>query len=280
MTGTLYIVATPIGNLSDITFRAIEVLKNVSLIAAEDTRVTHKLLSRYEITTPMISYREQNAARTVPDVITRLQTGQDVAVVSDAGTPSISDPGSDLVRAAVDVGISVSPIPGPSALSAAVSASALDGEGVRFVGFLPRKGKSRNERICTIAQDRSCSVIYESPHRLHQTLLDLHKECGNRMAVVFRELTKLHEEIKKGTLQELATAFQGNVRGEVTLMVEGNLLEMQGEISAQQLESLIVQELQKGKSVKDISAALSTALGMKKKRIYDLAVSLVTQQNQ
>ncbi|MBN2342281.1 MAG: 16S rRNA (cytidine(1402)-2'-O)-methyltransferase [Deltaproteobacteria bacterium] len=275
MNGTLFIVATPIGNLADITFRAVDTLKSVSVIAAEDTRVTQKLLSRYDISTPLVSYREQNAARVVPQLIDTLQAGNDVAVVSDAGTPSISDPGSELVRAAVEAGIRVSPIPGPSAMSAAVSASALDGEGVRFLGFLPRKGKERKERISTIAQDPSCSVLYESPHRLTQTLADLAAECGPRSAVVFRELTKIHEEIRKGTLPELASYFSENVRGEITLIVEGNRATGPGEITDEKLTEMVQKELDVGKSAKDIAASLSTALGIRKKKIYDLTVSLI-----
>lgn len=275
MTGTLFIVATPIGNLSDMTFRAVDTLKSVAVIAAEDTRVTHKLLTRYQIETPLLSYREQNAKRVIPELLSRLMNDEDVAVVSDAGTPSISDPGIEMVRAATAQGIVVSPIPGASAMSAAVSASALQGEGVRFLGFLPRKGKERKERISTIAQDPSCSVIYESPHRLHQTLKELCAECGARQGVVFRELTKVHEEIKTGSLEELAAYFTGNIRGEITLIIEGNKAASAGEVTDETLEALILKELNHGKSAKDISAALSAALGIKKKKIYDLTVSLI-----
>ena len=276
--GTLYVVATPIGNLSDITYRAVETLKQVACIAAEDTRVTQKLLNRYEISTPLVSYREQNAEQAVPALVARLQNGEDVALVSDAGTPSISDPGTELVGAAHEAGIRVSPIPGPSAMSAAVSASALPGDGVRFLGFLPRKGKERRERIRTIAQDPSCTVLYESPHRLRDTLTDLYKECGVRQAVVFRELTKIHEEILKGTLEELAARFAGEVRGEVTLIIEGNQSTTQVEMDDDKLSSLIRDELAQGRSAKDIAATLSTALGIRKKKIYDMTVALVKER--
>jgi 16S rRNA (cytidine1402-2'-O)-methyltransferase len=280
MTGTLYVVATPIGNLSDITFRAVETLRTADLIAAEDTRVTRKLLSRFDIFTPLVSYREQNAEKAVPDLIRRLLSGENVAMVSDAGTPSISDPGSELVAAAFDAQIRVSPIPGPSAMGAAISASALKGEGVRFLGFLPRKGKDRRERIQTIAHDPSCTVLYESPHRLKETLKDLFAECGKREAVVFRELTKVHEEIQRGTLAQLMQHFAGEIRGEITLMIEGNLSTATGEMDDESLSLLIQEQLDLGRSARDVAAALSAALGIRKKTIYDLAVSLVRQKRE
>ncbi|MBN2524987.1 MAG: 16S rRNA (cytidine(1402)-2'-O)-methyltransferase [Deltaproteobacteria bacterium] len=275
MTGTLYVVATPIGNLADITFRAVDTLKQVDVIAAEDTRVTQKLLNRFDIATPLVSYREQNAQRVVPQLIARLLRGDDVALVSDAGTPSISDPGSELVAAAHQSNVRVSPIPGPSAMSAAISISALHGDGVRFLGFLPRKGKERRERIRTIAQDPSCTILYESPHRLRDTLLDLQTECGERTAIVFRELTKLHEEIKKGSLTDLYAHFQKEIRGEITLMIEGNQSTNMVEMSEESLTALVQQELNQGRSAKDISSSLSVALGLRKKTIYNIAVSLV-----
>lgn len=278
MSGTLYVVATPIGNLSDITFRAIETLKSVAAIAAEDTRVTQKLLNRFEISTPLVSYREQNADRIVPELIQRLQAGDDIAVVSDAGTPSISDPGTELVFAAFEAGIRVSPIPGVSAMSAALSVCALPGDGARFLGFLPRKGRDRKERIRTIAQDPSCTILYESPHRLRETLKELHKEFGDRQCVVFRELTKLHEEIKRGTPLQLADYFSGDVRGEITLVIEGNRSRGNVEITDDKLELLIQEELKAGRSAKDIASALSTALGISKKKIYDMVVGVIQRR--
>ncbi|MBN2717303.1 MAG: 16S rRNA (cytidine(1402)-2'-O)-methyltransferase [Deltaproteobacteria bacterium] len=276
MTGTLFVVATPIGNLSDMTFRAVSTLKQVACIAAEDTRVTRKLLTHFEISTPLISYREQNAARVVPELIARLKDGQNVAMVSDAGTPAISDPGAELVAAAYDAGIRVSPIPGASAMSAAISASALLGDGIRFLGFLPRKGRDRHARIQTIAQDPSCTVLYESPHRLKETLSDLLDACGDRTCVVFRELTKLHEEIQRGRLSLLATVFGSDeVRGEITLVLEGNQSTTLTEMTDEKLSSLISAELASGRSARDIAATLSTALGLRKKRIYEMAVSLI-----
>ncbi len=276
--GTLFVVGTPIGNLKDITVRALEVLRSVSVIAAEDTRVTARLLGRYDISTPCVSFREQNARRAVPSLIARLDGGDDVALVSDAGTPSISDPGEQLVDAASRAGITVSPIPGPSALAAAISVTALRGDGVRFVGFLPRSKKKREDRLKAIAVDPSISVLYESPNRLGRTLGDLAQACPGRPAVVLREMTKIHEEIARGSLDDLAERFSDRVRGEITVVVAGNEQTME-EISTVRLTQLVCAQVNAGESAKDVAASLSRALGVSKKRIYEIAVEAISDRS-
>jgi 16S rRNA (cytidine1402-2'-O)-methyltransferase len=277
--GTLFVVGTPIGNLKDITVRALEVLRGVSVIAAEDTRVTARLLGRYDISTPCVSFREQNARRAVPSLLARLEGGDDVALVSDAGTPSISDPGEQLVDAASRAGITVSPIPGPSALASAISVAALRGDGVRFVGFLPRSTKKREDRLSAIAVDPSISVLYESPSRLGRTLGDLARVCPDRPAVVLREMTKIHEEIARGSLDDLADRFSGRVKGEVTVVVAGNEQTME-EISTARLTQLVVAQVNAGGSAKDVAANLSRALGVSRKRIYEIAVEAIADRSQ
>ncbi len=270
--GTLFVVGTPIGNLEDISLRALRVLGEVALIAAEDTRVTAKLNRRHGIGTPLTSFREQNAARAIPELLARLRSGDDVALVTDAGTPSVSDPGVDLVAAAGEAGIKVVPIPGPSALATALSVAGYTGEGVRFLGFLPRSGKRRKERIQAISQDPSLVVLYEAPKRLAQTLKELADACGERQAAVLRELTKMHEEVARGTLAQLAERFGGRVLGEITVVLAGTDVE-EMEITDDRLVALVRGELEKGHSVKDVATNLSRGLGVPRKRVYDIAVA-------
>jgi 16S rRNA (cytidine1402-2'-O)-methyltransferase len=274
--GTLLVVATPIGNLEDITLRALRVLERARVIAAEDTRVTRKLLTRHGITTRVTSFREQNATRAIPELLAVLEQGGDVALVSDAGTPSISDPGQELVRAAVEAGYRISPIPGPSALAAVLSVAGLAGEGARFIGFLPRSGKRRQRRLAALAEDRACTVVYESPARLAKTLADLVEACGpDRRAVVTRELTKIHEEIATGTLAELADRFSDPVKGEVAIAVAGCDARDVEEIDDHRLRDLVRERIDRGQSARDVAGALSRALGVPRKRVYDLALEVI-----
>src|SRR6478672_5756579 len=194
MQAVLYIVATPIGNLEDITFRAIRILKEVDLIACEDTRHTRKLLSHYGIATQAISYHDHNEMARTEDLLARLRQGHSIAMVSDAGTPLISDPGYRVVSAAAAEGIQVIPIPGPSAAITALSASGLPTEAFRFCGFLPAKSGQRRSALEALIRETSTLIFYEAPHRILETLGDLRSILGNRQAVVARELTKLHEE--------------------------------------------------------------------------------------
>ena len=269
--GDLFIVGTPIGNMEDITLRAIRTLGEADIIAAEDTRVTAKLCKRHGIGTPITSFREQNARTAIPKLVDALLSGKNVALVTDAGTPSVSDPGVTLVEAARKVGILIVPIPGPSALATAISVAGLPGDGVRFLGFLPRRGKVRASKIESIASERALVVLYEAPNRLKQTLVDLEKVCGTRQAVVCREMTKLHEEIAFGTLDELANKFEGQVKGEVTIAVEGHASNDE-EISEDRLRDLVRGEIAKGRSAKDISTSLAGGLGLSRKKIYDITV--------
>lgn len=217
--GTLYIVATPIGNLKDFTYRAVETLQNVQLIAAEDTRHSRKLLQHYKIGTQTISYFEHNRFTRIPKIIETLHMGSDVAIITDAGTPGVSDPAYKLVRAAIEEGIRVEAIPGSSALLAALVSSGLPTDRFLFEGFIPSK-KGRKKRLESIQDDQATIVFFESPHRVVKTLKDIYEVLGDRPAVLARELTKLHEEIIRGTVSELLTYFtQKSPRGECVLMI-------------------------------------------------------------
>ena len=220
--GRIYIVSTPIGNLGDFSFRGVEVLKTVSVVLAEDTRHSRVLLDRYDIATPMTSYHEHNEAKTTPKLVERLLGGEDVALISDAGTPLLSDPGKRLVAAAVEVGIAVVPIPGASALLSALVASALDADRFTFFGFLPRKGKERSALLDEIASSPHTAVLYEAPGRVADSLRELAERAGDRQAVVARELTKQFEEFQRGTLATLSTYYKERPpRGEVVILVAG-----------------------------------------------------------
>ena len=218
--GTLYIVATPIGNLSDISARALETLRQVSRIACEDTRHTAKLLNHYGITTPTVSYHEHNERERAAELVERLQAGSSIALVSDAGTPLVSDPGYRLVQQATAAGITVVPIPGASATLAALAASGLATDEFRFCGFLPPKAGARRSRLADLREETCTLVFFEAPHRLADTLADMEAELGDRPVVVARELTKMHEEFLRGTLAEIRAKLAGvEPKGEVTLVV-------------------------------------------------------------
>jgi 16S rRNA (cytidine1402-2'-O)-methyltransferase len=226
MSGTLYLVATPIGNLADITHRALQVLKDVDLIACEDTRHTHKLLQHYGITTKTVSYHEHNEQQRTTQLVDQLKQGSDIAVVSDAGTPSISDPGYRLVRAAIENDVAVVPVPGPSALISALIAAGLPTDEFFFAGFLPSRTNARRTRLSELRTVPGTLIFYEAPHRLATTLKDAYEILGERDAVVARELTKLHEEIKRGRLSELASYFEDGdkARGEIVLLIDRNVI--------------------------------------------------------
>ena len=221
--GTLYVVATPIGNLADVTLRAIEVLAGVPLIAAEDTRLTRRLLARHDITTRLTSFHARSGPARLDSLLEHLRGGQDLAVVTDAGTPGVSDPGAELVMAWTGEGGRVVPIPGASAVLAAVAATGIAGPRWVFEGFLPRSGRERRERLAAIAADARGAVVFEAPGRVAGTLRDLAAACGDgRPGAIARELTKLHEQVVRGTLGELAAAVADGtipVRGEFVLVV-------------------------------------------------------------
>ena len=220
--GKIYLVSTPIGNLKDITYRAVEILQNVPLIAAEDTRHSKVLLSHYNISTPLISYFEHNKFSRIPKLMDHLKSGSDLAVITDAGTPGISDPAYRLVREAVSLSILIESIPGPSAFLAGLVSSGLPTDRFIFEGFLPPK-KGRKKRMLSVENEEATLIYYESPKRLLRTLKQLKEILGDRPAVVARELTKLHEEIKRGTLSELYTYFdKKKARGECVILVGKN----------------------------------------------------------
>lgn len=216
---TLYLVATPIGNLEDITFRGVRILKDVSLIAAEDTRKTKRLLSAYDIPTPLTSYQEHNKKRKTPQLLKSLEEG-DIALVSEAGMPGINDPGYDLVQAAVAHGHAVVPIPGASAIPAALAVSGLTAEQFIHLGFLPRKTGQRKKLLESVADQPRSIVAFESPHRLLASLADIDQVLGDRLLSICRELTKLHEEVWRGTAA-MAIEHFAEPRGEFTLVIEG-----------------------------------------------------------
>jgi 16S rRNA (cytidine1402-2'-O)-methyltransferase len=220
MPGTLYLVATPIGNLKDITHRAVEVLGSVDLIACEDTRHTRKLLNHLGISTRTVSYHQHNETTRAAELAAKLSEGGSIAVVSDAGTPGISDPGAQIVAAAIGVGATVVPVPGPAAFVSAVTASGLPADEFYFAGFLPSKKADRVKKLMSLAQLPATIVFYEAPHRILKTLADAVEALGDRDAAVARELTKLHEEFVRGSLSELVKHFSAEPpRGEMVLVI-------------------------------------------------------------
>jgi 16S rRNA (cytidine1402-2'-O)-methyltransferase len=219
--GTLYLVATPIGNLEDITYRAVRVLREADLIACEDTRQTRKLLDHFDIRKPTVSYHEHNEAERAGELVERLKAGETIALVSDAGAPLVSDPGYRLVRAAIDGGISVQPVPGPSASLAALQASGLPTDAFHFAGFLPAKAGQRAKLLESLADEQATLIFYEAPHRVLEALEAIESTLGPRPVVIARELTKIHEEFLRGTAAEIRAqlASRDAVKGEITILV-------------------------------------------------------------
>jgi 16S rRNA (cytidine1402-2'-O)-methyltransferase len=267
----LYVVATPIGNLQDLTARAREILSTCDGVVAEDTRHSEKLLRHLGVRKKLFSLPAFDEAARADGILSRLAEGASLALVTDAGTPAVSDPGSILVRKAVVQGIPVIPVPGPSAALAAVSVSGFPEARFHFVGFLPRKEKSRREMLAELRPLRSQLVFYESPQRLADTLRDLARALGDRAAMVARELTKLHEELARGTLSELASRFSGEVRGEVVIVVSGAPAEARA-IDPADLEREVRDRLARGERPKEIAEALSGTA--KKRDVYQLALRL------
>ena len=275
----LYIVATPIGNLGDMSRRAVEILSQVGVIACEDTRVTGKLLSAYGISTPMTAYHDHNAARVRPALLRRLQAGEPIALVADAGTPLISDPGHKLVRDAVAGEVAIFPVPGANAALAALVASGLPAERFTYLGFLPSRRSARRKAIDDVATLATTLVLYESPRRLAACLADLADILGDRDAVVARELTKRHEEIRRADLARLAGHYAqaGPPKGEVVLVVappdtapDTALKGGPSEAAIRQLLDLAVA----GLSTRDAADLVATATGAKRRDIYRMAIDL------
>lgn len=268
MAGTLYLVATPIGNLDDITFRALRVLAEVDVIACEDTRHTRKLLNHYGISTKTLSYHEHNEREKTAELVAQLNADRNVALVSDAGTPAISDPGFRLVRLAREQGIIVVPVPGPTALISALVASGLPVDEFLFGGFLPARPRQRRARLAEVASVPATLIFYEAPHRIVESLRDAREILGDREAVVARELTKLHEEFLRGRLSELAGRMvSGTTRGEMVLIIDREVIEAASSPSTQVSDVVAALEAQGA----DSRAALKKAarqLGLSRDEAY------------
>lgn len=268
--GTLFLVSTPIGNLGDMSHRAVEVLSSAALVIAEDTRHSRRLLDHYGIETSLSSYHEHNEAKETPRLVARLKRGDSIALISDAGTPLISDPGSRLVDAAVGAGVPVVPIPGPSAVMAALVASGMSLDRFTFFGFLPRRGRERTETLSDVVASRATSVLFEAPNRVGATLEALAKAgAGERAAVVARELTKQFEEFRRGTVAELSSVYRdADPKGEVVLVIAGADKPVTTE---RELSDAAAELRASGKAPRDVMEHLVSALGAPRNVAYKIA---------
>ena len=273
--GTLYIVGTPIGNLEDITFRAVRILQSVDLIAAEDTRHTGKLLHHFQITTPQLSYHDHNRNSRIPELLEQLHQGKAIALVTDAGMPGISDPGYELVKACAEAGIIVVSIPGASAAITALSAGGLPTDRFVFEGFLPAKGQERRERLESLPAEIRTIVFYEAPHRLRQTLQDLAEVLDlERQIVLARELTKLHEEFWRGNIgQAIAHYKEREPQGEYTLLVAG-MPPAKPYLSETEIKEQLQQLRAQGISRSQASRQLAKLTAHSRRELYQIALAL------
>jgi 16S rRNA (cytidine1402-2'-O)-methyltransferase len=269
MAGVLYVVSTPIGNLEDITARAVRVLREADLIACEDTRQTRKLLDHFGIAKPAVSYHEHNEAARAAELTGLLNAGETIALVSDAGTPLISDPGYRVVRAAIDAGITVTPIPGPSAIIAALAGSGLPTDSFRFCGFLPPKQSQRRKLLEKLKSEDCTLIFYETPHRILDALEDVATILGARPVAIGRELTKLHEEFLRGTAAEIRVELEqrASIRGEMTLLIgKGASVEAEEIPAGEAVRALVEQGVPKMEAIKRVAKAR----GMSKREAYRL----------
>jgi 16S rRNA (cytidine1402-2'-O)-methyltransferase len=280
--GALYVVATPIGNLGDISIRALSVLELVNALACEDTRTTGQLMKRYGLSKPMIATHQHNEAEAAQKIIERLQRGERVAIVSDAGTPAISDPGTRVVDAVMSAGLSVIPIAGPSAVAAAISASGLSGEGFHFVGFLPSKDAQRDSALQALSNASAVLVFYEAPHRVLDTVNAMRHVFGEqRRIVIARELSKLFEQIHRCALSDAPTwlaADTNRQRGEFVLLIEGakrSDSESDSLLEARRLLTILLQDC----SVSQAAALAAKITGVKKNALYTMALDITNQQS-
>ncbi len=273
--GMLYVVGTPIGNLEDMTFRAVKTLQAVDVIAAEDTRHTGKLLQHFQIKTPQVSYHEHNRNQRLPELLTQLNEGKAIALVTDAGMPGISDPGYELVKACIEAGIQVVPIPGATAGITALSASGLPTDRFVFEGFLPSSGQERQQRLESLQAESRTLIFYEAPHRVRATLQDLANGLGDtRSIVVARELTKLHEEFWRGSLGDaIAHYTQHEPKGEFTLILSGVETEVPV-FSEENLKAELMQIMAQGVSRSQASRQLAQITKLPRRQLYQLALSL------
>lgn len=279
--GTLYVVGTPIGNLEDITLRALRVLREVDLIACEDTRHTRTLLKRHGIATPLVSYHEHNERERAQQLVRRLKAGEDIALVTDAGMPGISDPGFHVVTGALAAGVPVTPVPGPSAVTAVLSVAGLGTDRFLFMGFLPRTRAARRRAFEEVSTVPATLVLFEAPHRIRDTLADLAEVLGPRRVALMRELTKIHEEVLRGRADEIAERLADiQPRGEITLVVEGAALRRQaGQAQSRHLEVRAVEPaahlrrlLNRGLSRRDAARSLAETYGIPRRVAYRMAL--------
>ncbi len=272
--GILYLVATPIGNLEDITFRAIRILKEVDLIATEDTRITGKLLKHYNISTPMLSYHKFNERERTNEIIDRLEKGKSIAIVSDAGTPAISDPAQIVVQEAIEHKIKIVPIPGASALLSALICSGISTDKFTFVGFLPRKKNERIYLLTNLKNRKETIVCFEAPYRLKKALLDIKEVLGNRKIAIAKEISKLYENFYHGKIEDILDGFsQINLKGEFTIVIEGN--HNKSKISDDEiiygLKRLVKEEsCSRSKAVQEISHRFN----IERNRVYRLSLEI------
>lgn len=273
-TGTLYIVSTPIGNLEDITLRALKVLGSVRIIAAEDTRHTQKLLHHYDIHTPQTSYHDHNKEEKSAILIAKLKEGQDIALVSDAGTPGISDPGYYLINRAIDDNIKITPIPGPTASIAALSISGLPTDAFVFEGFLPAKKAARQKRLKELSSERRTIIMFETPRRVSSFLEDISEILGDRRVVLTRELTKMFEEVIRDRVSNVMEKIKGrSLKGEITIIIEGAQEEIIADIAdlKSYLEMLMKKE---GLTLKDAVSRASKDMNLSKNKVYKEALKI------
>lgn len=274
MNGKLYICPTPIGNLDDITFRVLKTLESVDLIAAEDTRHSVRLLNHFEIKNKLFSYHDHNRLTAGPQLIEILLSGKDVALVSDAGMPGISDPGEDLVKLAIEAGLTIEALPGASAVVTALAASGLSTRRFFFEGFLDRHKKSKKARLTALKHFKETIVFYESPHRLLETLKDMEGIFGDRRVVIAREITKKFEEYHRSTLSEAWQYFKDKgIKGEFVLMVEGSDYEEVLEFNTS-IEEDLLSQMDMGETKKEAIASVAQKRGLPKKEVYQVAIAI------
>lgn len=269
MSGKLYVVGTPIGNLSDFSPRAVETLASVDFIAAEDTRVTLKLLNHFEIKKPMVSYFEHNRRERGEIILERIRAGESCAIVTDAGMPAISDPGEDLVNLCLSNGIAVESVPGPTAFATAVAMSGLPSGRFTFEGFLSVNKPSRREHLNEIVSERRTMVFYEAPHKLTSTLKDLYKYLGDRRIALIKELTKIHETVERTTLSEACEKYSAQApKGEFVIVIEGSTESKQKEVSLDEAVALAKGLVENGMAINDAAKEIAKETKLKKGDIY------------
>ncbi len=268
-TGTLYVVSTPIGNLEDITLRALKILKKVDLIAAENTRHTRDLCTHYGIKRRLVSYHQHNSRSRAPELIEKLKKGSDIALVSNAGTPVVSDPGSFLINSALGEGLRVSPVPGPSAAIAAISVSGLTADRFLFLGFLSSKASKRKKEIKALLYEPVTMVFYEAPHRIKAMLKDLNEILGDRYAVILREMTKVYEEVIRGPLNLILKDFGDHmIKGEFTVIVAGKQKSRNEDFPADRTSHMIKGLIRNNMGVKEAAKHLSEKFGLNYRAVY------------